>query len=39
VQTLTPPHRILRDEADLDAWLAEVRTVVIKKLPDGQVQL
>lgn len=39
VQPLTPPHRILRDEADLDAWLAEVRTAVIKKLPDGPVQL
>ena len=39
VQPLAPPHRILRNEADLAAWLAEVRTAVIKKLPDGPVQL
>ena len=39
VQPITPPRRILRNEADLDAWLAEVRTAVIKKLPDGPVQL
>jgi hypothetical protein len=39
VQPITPPRRILRTEADLDAWLAEVRTAVIKKLPDGPVQL
>lgn len=28
VQPVTPPHRILHDEADLDAWLTEVRTAV-----------
>jgi hypothetical protein len=39
VQPITPPRRILHNEADLDAWLAEVRTAVIKKLPDGPVQL
>lgn len=39
VQPVTPPHRILRDEADLDAWLAEVRQTVLAKLADGPVQL
>lgn len=39
VQPVTPPHRILRDEADLDAWLTEVRTAVIQKLANGPVQL
>ncbi len=39
VQPLTPPHRILRDEADLDAWVAEVRKAVLAKLADGPVQL
>ena len=39
VQSLTPPHRILRNEADLDAWVAEVRKAILAKLPDGPVQL
>jgi hypothetical protein len=39
VQPIAPPCRILRNEADLDAWLAEVRTAVIRKLPDGPVHL
>ena len=39
VQPISPPHRILRDEADLDTWLAEVRTAVIQKLTNGPVQL
>ncbi|WP_187292323.1 hypothetical protein [Candidatus Symbiobacter mobilis] len=39
VQPVTPPYRILRDEADLDAGLAEVRTAVIQKLANGPVQL
>ena len=39
VQPVTPPHCILRNEADLDAWLAEVRKVVLGKLPNGPVQL
>ncbi|MDP1524309.1 MAG: hypothetical protein Q8M20_00730 [Rhodocyclaceae bacterium] len=39
VQPLTPPHRILRNEADLDAWVAEVRKAILAKLPDGPVQL
>ncbi len=36
---LTPPHRILRDEADLDAWVAQVHKAVLAKLADGPVQL
>src|SRR3989338_5893640 len=38
---LAPEDRaaILRDEADLDAWLAEVRKTVLAKLSDGPVQL
>lgn len=39
VQPLTPPHRILRNEADLDAWVAEVRKAILDKLADGPVQL
>lgn len=39
VQPVTPPRRILRTEADLDAWVAEVRKTVLAKLPDGPVQL
>jgi hypothetical protein len=39
VQPLTPPHRILHNEADLDAWVAEVRKAVLTKLADGPVQL
>lgn len=39
VQPVTPPRRIVRDAADLEAWLAEVRTTVMTKLADGPVQL
>ena len=39
VQPVTPPRRVVRSEADLDAWLAEVKTVVLEKLPSGPVQL
>jgi len=39
VQPVTPPRRILRSEADLETWLAEVRSAVLAKLPDGPVQL
>lgn len=39
VQPVTPPHCILRNEADLDAWLAEVRTTILEKLPNGPVQI
>ena len=39
VQPVTPPHRILRDEADLDAWLAEMRTSIMEKLRNGPVQI
>jgi hypothetical protein len=39
VQPVTPPHRIVRNEAELDAWLAEVRQIVLSKLSQGPVQL
>jgi hypothetical protein len=39
MQPISPPHRILCDEADLDAWLPEVRTAVIQKLANGPIQL
>lgn len=39
VQPVTAPRRILRSEADLEAWLAEVRKSVLDKLPDGPVQI
>jgi len=39
VQPVTPPRRVVRSEADLDAWLAEVKAVVLEKLPSGPVQL
>ncbi|MEF8718470.1 MAG: hypothetical protein V5B44_12400 [Candidatus Accumulibacter necessarius] len=39
VQPIAPPRRIVRNEADLDAWLSEVRTSVLAKLPAGPVQL
>jgi hypothetical protein len=39
VQPVTPPRRLVRSEADLDAWLAEVRAAVLSKLPAGPVQL
>ncbi|MCM8614222.1 MAG: BREX system P-loop protein BrxC [Candidatus Accumulibacter sp.] len=38
-QPVSAPHRILYNEADLDAWLAEVRQTVLAKLSDGPVQL
>ena len=39
VQPVTPPRRLLRTEADLDKWLAEVRKAVMEKLGIGPVQL
>ncbi len=39
VQPVSPPRRILRSEADLETWVAEVRKAVLAKLPDGPVQL
>ncbi len=39
VQALSPPRRILHSEADLDAWLADVRQAVLEKLPAGPVQI
>jgi len=39
VHVFTPPRRILRNEADLDAWVAEVRTSVIEKLSNGPVKI
>ena len=39
VQSVTPPRRIMRSEADLDSWLAEVRETVASKLKDGPVQI
>lgn len=38
VQSVSMPHRIVRSEADLDAWLTEVRTSVLDKLTRGPVQ-
>ncbi len=39
VQPLTPPHRILRNEADLDAWIVEIRQTIVTKLKDGHIQI
>lgn len=39
VQPVTPPRRILRSEADLEAWMDEVRKAVLAKLSDGPVQI
>jgi len=39
VQPVTPPRRLLRTEADLDKWVAEVRKAVLAKLRNGPVQL
>lgn len=39
VQPVAMPHRILRTEADLDAWFDEVRKAVLAKLNEGPVQL
>ena len=39
VQPVTPPRRVVRSEADLDVWLAEVKAVVLEKLPSRPVQL
>ena len=39
VQPVATPRRILRTEADLDAWMDEVRATVLAKLADGPVQL
>ena len=39
VQPYAVPPRIVRDEAELDAWLAEVRAAALAKLALGPVQL
>lgn len=39
VQPVTPPRRILRTEADLDAWVGEVRKAVLEKLGAWPVQV
>lgn len=39
VQPVTPPRRLLRSEADLDKWVADVRKAVMEKLRDGPVQI
>ena len=39
VQLVTAPRCILRSEADLDAWLTDVREAVLEKLLDGPVQI
>jgi hypothetical protein len=39
VQPVTPPRRLLRTEADLDKWVADVRNAVLEKLGDGPVQI
>jgi hypothetical protein len=36
-QSIAIPRRTLRSEADLDAWLAEVRTVIAPSLAHGPV--
>ena len=36
-QTIAMPRRVLRSEADLDAWLAELRDIVAPMLGDGPV--
>lgn len=33
------PHSTVRDEAELDQWLAEARAAVVEKLKDGPVML
>jgi hypothetical protein len=38
VQAIAVPQRIVRSEAELDAWLAEVRTSALAKLAAGPVQ-
>jgi len=39
VQPYAVPQRIVRDAAELDAWLAEVRVAALTKLAQGPVQL
>ncbi len=39
VQPVSAPRRILRSEADLETWLAEVKKSVLEKLPEGPVQI
>ena len=39
VQPYAVPQRIVRDEAELDAWLAEVRAAALARLALGPVQL
>ena len=36
-QTIAMPRRVLRSEADLDTWLAELRDIVVPMLGDGPV--
>jgi len=38
-QSVSIPHRIVRSEADLDAWLTEVKKNVLDKLSKGPVQI
>ena len=38
VQSVSMPHRIVRSEADLDAWLTEVKKNVLDKLHKWPVQ-
>ena len=39
VQQVQVPSRMVRTEAELDAWLAEVRQAALAKLQIGPVQL
>ena len=39
LQHISVPSRIVHTEADLDGWLADVRTAALAKLPAGPVQL
>ena len=36
-QTVTVPRRVIRDEADLTAWLDEIRATIAPRLADGPV--
>jgi hypothetical protein len=36
-QSITIPRRVIRNEPDLDAWLAELRGNIAPHLPDGPV--
>lgn len=39
VQSVSMPHRIVRSEADLDAWLTEVKKNVLNKLSKWSVKI